>query len=647
MNNPIGQLARRRRIQLVASFVAMLGFAALNAVGAIPSPEKLLPDDTLFVTTIPDFAKMREIYKASPQTQFWSDPAMKAFRDKFTTKLKEEFITPLQRELGVNLDEYMSLPQGQLTFAVTQNGWQGSGTAEPALILLLDARDKTGVLKTNLANLRKKWIDDGKSIKTEKIRNIEFSVLPISEEDVPKSLRKLFGSDDDEGDSSDTATNKAPRSELVFGQYESLLIVGSSTKAVEKVAVRLTGGSAPALGELAAYESSRLALFRDAPFYGWINVKSFVDILTHKSADKGSEEMPAEFSAEKIISALGINGLKTAAFNFQSSNDGVSAQFFLGVPESNRQGIFKILPGEAKESGPPPFVPADAVKFQRWRIDGQKAWVTIQKVLSDISPQASGMVDMMLTAAEAPAKEKDPNFDIRKNLFGNLGDDIISYEKAPKGTTMADLSAAPSLFLLGSPHADQLAAALKSILTLMNRQGGPPTEREFLGRKIYSIPSPSSPVPSGDTKAAPSTLSYAASGNYVAMSTDAALLEEYLRSSDSPQKALREMSGLGDATSKVGGSSTGFFGYENQAETTRAAFEVLRKGSSSNDESMLAPGIPAFVPESQFKEWVDFSLLPPFEKVAKYFYFAVYSGSANKDGITFKMYSPVPPSLRK
>jgi hypothetical protein len=221
-----------------------------------------------------------------------------------------------------------------------------------------------------------------------------------------------------------------------------------------------------------------------------------------------------------------------------------------------------------------------------------------------------------------------------------LGDDKISYEKAPKGSTLADLSSAPALFLVGSPHADQLAAALKGILTLMNRQSGPLTEREFLGRKIYSIPS-------SEAKAASSTLSYAASGNYVALSTDASLLEEYLRSSDSPQKALRESSGLADATSKVGGSSTGFFGYENQAETTRAAFEALRKSANSNDESMLAPGIPAFVPESQFKEWVDFSLLPPFDKVAKYFYFAVYSGSANKDGITFKMYSPVPPSLRK
>ena len=641
MNNPTGQSALRRRAQFLAPFIAVLGFAALNAAGAIPSPEKLLPDDTLFVTTIPDFSKMREIYKASPQTQFWSDPAMKAFRDKFTSKLKDEFITPLQRELGVNLDEYMSLPQGQLTFAVTQNGWQGAGTTEPAVLLLLDAREKSGVLKTNLANLRKKWLDDGKSIKTEKIRNIEFSVLPISEDDVPKSLKKLFGSEDEE-DSSDTATNKAPKSELVFGQFESLLIVGSSTKAVEKVAVRLTGGSAPSLGELATYESSRLALFRDSPFYGWVNVKSFVDILTKK--DKGSEETP-EFNPEKIVSALGINGLKTVAFNFQSANDGVSAQFFLGVPEASRQGIFKILPGEPKESGPPAFVPADAVKFQRWRIDGQKAWATIQKVLSDISPQASGMVDMMLSAAEAPAKEKDPNFDIRKNLFGNLGDDMISYEKSPKGSTMADLTSAPSLFLLGSPHPEQLAAALRSVFTLMNRQGGPPTEREFLGRKIYSIPS--SPTSSGDSKAAPSTLSYSASGNYLAISTDAASLEEFLRSSDSPQKALRETPGLTEATSKVGGSSTGFFGFENQAETTRAAFEVLRKAGNSKDESMLAPGIPAFVPESQFKEWIDFSLLPPFEKVAKYFHFAVYSGSANKDGITFKAFSPVPPTLRK
>jgi hypothetical protein len=44
---------------------------------------------------------------------------------------------------------------------------------------------------------------------------------------------------------------------------------------------------------------------------------------------------------------------------------------------------------------------------------------------------------------------------------------------------------------------------------------------------------------------------------------------------------------------------------------------------------------------------MDFTLLPAYDKVAKYFSYTVYSGSVNGDGLTFKLFSPVPPQLKK
>jgi hypothetical protein len=143
-------------------------------------------------------------------------------------------------------------------------------------------------------------------------------------------------------------------------------------------------------------------------------------------------------------------------------------------------------------------------------------------------------------------------------------------------------------------------------------------------------------------------LNYAATSSYVAISTDSSILEEFLRNSDGQKKPLRETSGLTSAAAKVGGFSTGWFGYQNQKETTRVVFESLRKSASiSNAPQMLAPGIPAFVPESAFKEWMDFSLLPPFDQISKYFNFSVYSMTSNPNGFTFKIFAPVPPELRK
>lgn len=649
MKNSFDWRNRSLRGLFFLTLPAALALSSFAATAPIPPPEKLLPDDTLALLATPDFAKLRGLYRTSPQLQLWNDPAMKPFREKFMSKLNGELLEPLERELGVRFDDYTNLPQGLLTIAVTQNGWTGGDQQTAGLLLLMDAKDKGGQLKTNLATLRKKWVDSGKPIKTEKVRDIEFSVFPVSDKDVPTSLKKVLrNSAESEADTNDAETNKAPKSELIVGQFESLLIVGNSLKPVEKVVVHLTGGSMPALGDLAAYEANRLSMFREAPLYGWINVKGFMDVLTRRQAGKDADEEDplAMLDLQKLLGAAGLNGVKSMAFNFQISNEGTLLQFFIGVPEASRQGLFKMYPGEPKESSPPPFVPADAVKFQRWRLDGQKAWATLEKALGDVSPQIVSSLNYVLAQATLVAKEKDPDFDVKKSLLSNLGDDMISYEKAPRGSSPESVDNPPSLFLLGSPHPDQLAAALKSILVLLNQQGTAPTEREFLGRKIYSLPAPNLPLPMANPTSKRPTLSYVAGGSYVAMSTDAAMLEEYLRSGDGAQKSLRDTPGLVDATARVGGSSTGFFGYENRLETARTWFEAA-KNNRPDANVNAAPGIPAWNPQPAFKDWADYSLLPPFEKISKYFYFSVYGGSASVDGLTFKMYAPTPPGLKK
>lgn len=647
-------LARSKRVFHALALFSGLTFAtyAPKAFGAVPSPEKLLSDDTLFVVTAPDFSKLRETFKSSPQSQLWNDPAMKAFREHFMEKWNEEFVKPLERELDVRLDDYTSLPQGQVTFALTQ--LRGKDAGEYGILFLVDTKSKSGQLKTNLTNLRKKWVDSGKTLRTEKIRDFEFSVVSLSSNDVPSTLKGFFPQRTEVHELGDENDAKAAssKSELVIGQADSLLIIGDSTKAVEKVAIRLTGGSMPALGEFAAYNADHQAHFRDAPLYGWLNLKAVIDMLAKSSSEKKeSDAAPDPFGTpkmDKMLAAFGVNGLRTAAFTAQSSSDGTLLQFFLGAPEASRQGFFKILAGEAKETSPPAFVPADAVKFQRWRLDGQKLWATLEKTLKDISPQWLNSLNMALEMANTNAKEKDAGFDVRKTLIGNLGDDIITYEKAAKG---ADPNSGPSIFLLGSHKPEDLAAALKTVFTLVSPTASA-NEREFLGRKIFSMPAPSLPLPmmGAGKPSAPKTLSYSASGGYVAMSTDVSILEEFLRSSESKNKALRESPGLTEASQKVTSPGTGLLRYENHAETMRAVFESLRKGSNSATNlgslNPLTGALGIASPDKNIKEWMDFSLLPPYEKIAKYFYFTVYSGGSTVDGLAFKMFAPEPPALR-
>ncbi len=671
---------RRDAARATVFLLLMLAAALASAVSpgaAIPPAEKLLPQETLVVITAPDWTKLSAIYRRSAYGQFWNDPAMKPIKDRLMIRWQEEFVKPLERELAVSLDSYSALPRGQITIALTQDGLPGKAEELPGFLLLLDTKDKSASLKANLAAFRKQWVAAGKIIRTEKLRDIEFSVFPVSSNNLPKTLRKFFpqpyefqaGPGEVGARPGPPGSEVAPGnvdlllytltglafggSEVVVGQSGSLLIAANSVKAAEQVVIRLTGGGLPSLADAPAYQADHQTLFRDAPLYGWVNVKAFFDAAARKPANKPESETPDPFDIippEKVLSATGLAGVRTLAFSVEPSIEGLRFQLSVGVPDASRQGIFKILPGEPRETTPPPFVPADAASFQRWRLNGPKTWETIERMLTDSSSQSVGTINWILDTAGARAKEKDPAFDLKKMLIGNLGDDVVSYEKIPVGDNPAELRSPPYLLLLGSPNPEQLVAALRSLLVILP-QGDVLAEREFLGRKIFSVPLPPFNLLTATAKPGPArTLHFAAGGGYVALSTDATFLEEYLRGSQAGAKALREKPGLAEAAEKVGGVGTGLFGYENASETLRASFGAMRKdpaGAANANGLGLFPGLPGLAgSERHFKGWLDYSLAPPFEQVAQYFSFTVYGASASVDGLTFKFFAPTPPALR-
>jgi hypothetical protein len=135
------------------------------------------------------------------------------------------------------------------------------------------------------------------------------------------------------------------------------------------------------------------------------------------------------------------------------------------------------------------------------------------------------------------------------------------------------------------------------------------------------------------------------------MSGDPALLEEYIRSAEQSGKSLRETPGLNEAASKAGGMDKGFFGYENQKESMRFAMNVLKNDKEGLDKlfslSMTLKVTDEGGEKNTLKEWFDYSLLPNFDQIAKYFYLAIYSGTATSEGFSFRGYTPTPPQLKK
>ncbi len=81
------------------------------------------------------------------------------------------------------------------------------------------------------------------------------------------------------------------------------------------------------------------------------------------------------------------------------------------------------------------------------------------------------------------------------------------------------------------------------------------------------------------------------------------------------------MPGLIDAAQNVGGARSGLFGYDNQREMLRPLFKTLKDQSSADP---AGAGVMPLLPQ-QLRNWMDFSLLPDYDEVSKYFNFSVYA----------------------
>ncbi|HTB86158.1 MAG TPA: hypothetical protein VK742_21100 [Candidatus Sulfotelmatobacter sp.] len=618
-----------------AAVMAALFCTATLLSAAVPPAENLLPADTLGFFTVPDCNALRAASKVSPQLMFWNDPAMKPFHDKFMNKLSEQYTAPLEKELGLKVDDFADLLQGQFTLALTLNGSNLHDDIPPGFVLLLDTTTKSDQLKTNLAALTKKMTDDGRTIRTEKIRGIPFTVVTLS----TNELAGIFGPPKNVSEIGKEQKPTQPV-DIYFAQVDSLLIAANSSKILDAVAAHLSGGSVPALVDDPVFAADKVSQFRDAPtYYGWFNGKLFFNQLASMPEDSDSDPgaMTPKFSAAKILGATGLGGIKSASFAVREAREGSTASFHISVPASERNGLIKILALSAKDSSPPAFVPADVMKFSRIRLDGKQAWDELLKMAGGISPQVLGMINGGIDTANATAQQKDPSFDLRKNLFGNLGDDIVSYGKAPGGDTAEDMKNAPGIVLIATPNPDQMIQAVKVVAGMVSPQDpAAATPRDYHGHKIYSIGLRPQRAPGGKSIPQPPLLLSSASG-YLAITTDEGSLEEFLRSGDGNVKPLRENPALGDAAAHIGGMNAGLFSYSNARDAMRISFRQMKNAATSDPAMKMLP--PAM------HDWVDFSLLPDYDTVSKYFYISVFSAGATDDGLNVKAFNPRPPQL--
>ena len=634
-----------RSARCLRLFCWLLLMVPVGLRAAAPAAEQLLPAETLAFFTLADRDQASQYFSNSAAGLLWADPAMKPFRESVVARIQEFSFSSLERALGIPFTNFTQLIGGQVTFAVVGAGSTEGTNPAPRLALMVDVKGKSNELKTLLDGLKKEWIASGKRLKNDIVRGVEFSTFFIQTQEFGSTLRMVLP-DAEKADPTNNAAGAEGDSSLVaitVGQSGSLLLVGTDLQTLGRISTRQTESVGLALASEPAYKAVRESLTSNALASGWINVKAVIQLAFNRPDQPGAApaDLPIAFRPDRLIEATGIGAIESISFKMEGDAQGTLIEFSLHVPEADRRGLVKMIAIEPMDSAPPAFVPSSAVNFLRWRWDGQKAWATMEAMLRSISPEFAGALEL---GFKVISDVQGPTYDFRKSFVGNLGTDLISFQSTTNGPGATPSPLPPALFLVASPNPDQLAGAVRAAAVLLPipPPESPVGESNSVGPKVYSLALTSGPA----TNAV--RLHFATNQGYLAFAMDQSSLEAFLSDQETTSPQLRDRADLVEAAKRVGGMNTGFFGYVDLVAFARQTLTSLVE-----DQASVAPFLnpiagaldPSLLGASD-KPWFDFKLLPPFERISQYFHFAVFSGSSNREGMSFKYFAPTPPKLQ-
>ena len=600
----------------------------------LPVAPVWLPEETVSWLTIPDWRQFREAWSRSGLVRLWADPAMEGFRRHFLKAWREEVLEPLERRWAVSWRELADWPQGQWTWAVVTASGEGGSDRTGGILMLMEVGNRVDRVRKHLTALQQRWVATGRSVRTETVRGVSFVVLSLPGggwvEAALAALQDRAESPPEDrraGDSMGVAGASPRPFEVAVGLCESALLVCDQLGLLERVVARLQGQPVSSLEATGRIEPEELEALRSSLLFGAVHPPSL--LAAAAALDKG--DAPAGDSAMPLwaifVRAAGLAEAKSVSWRVLSLEHGWKVQLTLNVPQEKRTALVGLLDLEPLEASPPDWVPAEVLRFHRGRLDGARACRALEQFFGRLSETWTRTWEFLWETAQQAGRQQDPSFDVRREVLENLGDDWIYWQVTPRGSGWEDLEQAPSLLLVGSPRAERLAAGLAKVLAGAALRPDALEEREFLGRRFYSVVPPLA-MPSQQASGAARRLHFVASERYVGFAFEPALLENWLRNMDTPGASLARRPGWREALAAVGGGR-GWVGYEDYAALAKYFWWAARSDPGHLPQAQV-PGPLGFRlhlhsdPE-QFRRWFDPQALPAWEAVGRYFGFGLVS----------------------
>lgn len=344
------RIRRFQRFSLVTLWAAAAVFAAVCGVGGgasaaeRPSAERLLPDHTVAMLSVPSVPQLTEHFFNSSIGKMSQDPQMRPLMAALYGSLSD-LVGEAKDRVGLSLGEMLALPQGEATVALV-----APPDRPPALIVVIDVKEQIA----NARTLLEKGAVAMEAAEAEK-----------TEEEVGETKITAF------------QTRRGRQRTAAFFEKDNCVVLGSDVEVLKGVLARWGGEKTETLADNFNFNSimNRCRADKSMP----PQVIWYADpISLLKAAGSGNAGMAVALALLPSLvldGVLGIGG--TLAFDVGPYDYLVRTHLLLQSP---REGVLKMVDFKPVESNPERWVPRDIASYATLSWDMQSSFRTLSTV---------------------------------------------------------------------------------------------------------------------------------------------------------------------------------------------------------------------------------------------------------------------------
>ena len=594
----------------------LLTFICLpSAAGVLPPTAKLVPPETALLINIDDFSRLKTSFEKTNFYKLYKDPAMAAFIANAKAKWQEK-VGQTDNEVVKAVINTDLQPTGRAVFALVLNK-RAADANEPQALFITQWGEKISQIRETVDKTVKKAVEEGCGKKKEDYRGI--------------SIETIIGKDSER-------LGLGFSSELSYCFADDCLIASEDIEILKFVIAHTKSATSPTLAGDADYSAAIGAVGGAGDIDLYVNIKHIIKTVLAKDTTG---------KTKTTITNLGVDNVSAFACSIGLASLPGSSSIGKAILKIDgaKKGICKMLDMESAALKAGRFISASAYSATFLNLNIKKAYSELSTILTGFSPQAAAMMYMPLLP---PSPDGQPGLQLKNDIIDHLGSQIIIAKAANKPFS-TNSAPTESLVALAVENRSALEKSLSRLHSTVIAANNPDASRQLLGHTIYLVnlsgmmppfqPGEKTPMEGGVGPAVPQpqmpVMAFTITDTHLILGVEPAV-----------ERAVRTLSSIGTATlasakwfnsaKSAIPSAVGMAALGDNAASAEVAWWAMKEFGKMGTSPVSPAAASIKLGPQQLGALADFSLLPEFDAVRKYFGVAALYGVSRADGLFFE-----------